>query len=154
MPFPFLLDFEQPVNQRLGLTVTFYSQSPCVMEKTMSLRSLLFASVMALALVSRAALAQDFARSAPTAAESVRVIVEPAQVNTAVPYWVLRRADQLDPRETTGRDSVVSQQPRAPGPQVPRARPGYAYGWFGVSPRSHQQHKPSVYGLELRYEWK
>ena len=93
-------------------------------------------------------------RSAPTAAESVRIIVQPMEVQTGVPYWVLRRADQLDSRDSIGRDSVVSRQPQVPGPQVPRSRPGYAYGWFGVSPRSHQQHKPSVYGLEQRYEWK
>lgn len=114
-----------------------------VCRRQLTLVLLLFSPITA------SASAGEYGRSAPTAAESVRVVVIEEAVDTRVPYLVIRRSSQID-----NASSIVSSEPRNPAPQIPRARPGYAYGWFGVSPRTHQQHKPSVYGLEQRYEWK
>ncbi|MCA9106742.1 MAG: hypothetical protein R3B96_10455 [Pirellulaceae bacterium] len=63
-------------------------------------------------------------------------------------YQVLRSSSQLQ-----GSRSMVSPPRDQPAPAEPRLRRTYAYGWFGVSPRSHQQVKPSMYGLSQSYRW-
>lgn len=73
----------------------------------------------------------------------------PGPLTTATPYQVLR-----DPTDLRVDRRTSLEQDRPMTPVVPRMRRTYAYGWFGVSPRSHHQVRSDMYGQRTTWSAK
>ncbi|HRE99437.1 MAG TPA: hypothetical protein PLI18_02895 [Pirellulaceae bacterium] len=66
----------------------------------------------------------------------------------ATPYRVLREPSELRTAAERSHGGGVERVPAEP-----KQRRTYAYGWFGVPPRTHHQLRSDWYGRSTRWSW-
>ncbi len=72
----------------------------------------------------------------------------PAGNSPATPYRVLREPSELRATAERSHGDGVDRVPAEP-----KQRRTYAYGWFGVEPRTHHQLRSDWYGRSTRWSW-